>query len=57
MKIEKLVPAFEAILFASGDPVSIERFTQVFDITPEKVNKVIDILKEKMDKNRPSYPK
>lgn len=51
MKIEKLVPAFEAILFASGDPVSIERFTQVFDITPEKVNKVIDILKEKMDKN------
>lgn len=51
MKIEKLVPAFEAILFASGEPVSIERFTQVFEITPEKVNKVIDILKEKMVKN------
>lgn len=51
MKIEKLVPAFEAILFASGEPVSIERFTQVFEITPEKVNKAIDILKEKMVKN------
>ncbi len=50
MKTKELVPAFQAILFASGEPVSIERFTQVFDITPEKVNEVINILKENMDK-------
>lgn len=51
MKTEQLVPSFEAILFASGEPVSIERFTQVFDITPEKVNEVIDALKERMEKS------
>ncbi len=51
MKTKEFVPAFEAILFASGEPVSIERFTQVFDITPETVNEVINILKDKMDKS------
>ncbi len=51
MKTKELVPAFQAILFASGEPVSIERFTQVFDITPEKVNEVINILKKSMDNN------
>ena len=50
MKISELVPAFEAILFASGEPVSIERFTQVFDTIPETVNEVMLILKEKTEK-------
>lgn len=51
MKTKELVPAFQAILFASGEPVSIERFTQVFDITPEKVDEVITVLKENLDKS------
>jgi len=51
MKKKELVSAFEALLFASGEPVSIERFTQVFDITPETVNDVISALKDRMEQN------
>ena len=51
MNKKELIPAFEAILFASGEPVSIERLTQVFEITPETVNEVMDLLKEKTEKS------
>ncbi len=51
MKTEKLVSAFEAVLYASGEPMSIERFSQVFEITPEKVVSIMEKLDEKMKKN------
>ena len=52
MKTEDLVSAFEAVLFAGGEPMSIERFSQVFEVTPEKVNEVMDKLADKMNKNK-----
>lgn len=51
MKTEKLISAFEAVLYASGEPMSIERFSQVFEITPEKVASVMEKLAEKMKNN------
>ena len=52
MKTEKLVAAFEAVLYAGGEPVSIERLSQIFEITPEKVVKTMELLEEKMVKNK-----
>ena len=50
MKTDDLVRAFEAVLFAGGEPTSIERFSQVFDITPEEVVDVMEKLEKKMKK-------
>jgi segregation and condensation protein B len=51
MNNEQLVSAFSAVLYASGEPMSIDRFAQVFEITPEKVVKIMDMLKNKMESN------
>jgi segregation and condensation protein B len=51
MKTEHLVSAFEAVLYASGEPMSIERFSQVFEISPEKTVEIMEKLAEKMKKN------
>lgn len=51
MKSKELVKAFEAVLFASGEPLSIERFSQVFEITPEKTVAVMDELEKKLEAN------
>ena len=48
MKTEKLIAGLEAVLYAGGEPVSIERLSQVFDITPEKVVKAMEKLSEKL---------
>ncbi len=50
MTLTELVPAFEAVLFAGGEPVSIDRFSQVFEITPEEVGEVMDMLEAKLKK-------
>ena len=51
MKTKELIKAFEAVLFASGEPISIDRLAQVFDITPEKVVEVADALSQKLQEN------
>lgn len=51
MKTEKLIEAFEAVLFAGGEPISIERLSQVFEITPEKAVEIMELLASKMRKN------
>lgn len=51
MKTKELIKAFEAVLFASGEPISIDRFTQVFEITPEKTVSVMEELSKKLDDN------
>ncbi|MBR4123111.1 MAG: SMC-Scp complex subunit ScpB [Clostridia bacterium] len=51
MKATEFVPAFEALLYASGEPLSIERIAQVFDIEVETVNDVMNVLRDKMIKN------
>lgn len=52
MKTEELISAFEAVLFAGGEPQSIERFALVFDIEPEKVVEVMDLLKNRLRENK-----
>lgn len=51
MKKEELIQAFEAVLYAGGEPISIDRLSQVFEITPEEVVNTMDLLAEKMKNN------
>ena len=46
-----LIPAFEAVLFAGGEPMSIERFSLVFDLQPEDVTDTMSALAKKLQKN------
>ncbi len=50
MSVNDLVPAFEAVLFSGGEPMSIERFAQVFDISPEEVTETMAALAAKLKK-------
>ncbi|MBE6808671.1 MAG: SMC-Scp complex subunit ScpB [Ruminococcaceae bacterium] len=52
MKTEELISAFEAVLFAGGEPLSIDRFAQVFEIEPEEVVKVLEALEQRLKKNK-----
>ena len=47
MKNKELVSAVEALLFACGEPISIDRISQVFEISSEKVESLIEKLNEK----------
>ena len=47
--MSELTSAFEAVLFSGGEPQSIDRFSQVFDITPEKVVKVMEALEKRLN--------
>ncbi len=49
MKTKELITAFEAVLFSGGDPISIERLSQVFEIKPEKTESVLKLLSDKLD--------
>ena len=51
MNKKELISAFEAVLFASGEPMSIERFSKVFEISPDEVIEVMDALSQKLIKN------
>lgn len=48
MTTSELLPAFEAVLFAGGEPLSIDRFAQVFSVTPEDVVAVMEKLEKKL---------
>lgn len=48
---QQLINAFEAVLYAGGEPISIERLSQVFEISPEEVTETAEALTEKMKKN------
>ena len=48
MTTAELIPAFEAVLFSGGEPLSIDRFSQVFDISPERVVEVMEALSKKL---------
>ena len=52
MTVSELTSAFEAVLFSGGEPQSIERFSQVFDITPEKVVKVMEALEKRLTEQK-----
>ena len=43
-----MIPAFEAVLFASGEPVETERFCQILDTDPETVDGVMKMLSDRL---------
>ncbi len=49
MKREELIAALESVLFASGEPISIDRLTLVFDLSPEKIEKALNDLTKRLD--------
>ena len=49
MTINEMIPAFEAVLFAAGEPVEIEKFCTVFDVDDATVEKVMDMLADRLD--------
>ena len=55
MNIKEMIPAFEAVLFASGEPMSIERFAQVFEIAPEEVIEIMNELDRKLKKKESGF--
>ena len=52
MTMSELTSAFEAVHFSGGEPQSIDRFSQVFDIAPEKVVKVMESLEKKLKEQK-----
>ena len=52
MTMSELTSANEAVLFSGGEPQSIDRFSQVFDITPEKVVKVMESLEKRLNEQK-----
>ena len=48
MNKQQTIAALEAVLFASGDPISIDRLSQTFEIKPEEVEKYINELEKSM---------
>lgn len=47
MKTKELISAIEAVLFSSGEPISIDRLSQVFEISSEKTEELVDLLNER----------
>ena len=44
MELEELQRAMEAILFASGERIDIQRFADVFEVDPDEIEKAADAL-------------
>ena len=51
MNNKEIVSALEAVLYASGDPIGIDRLSQVFDIKPEQVEKAAEKIAERLRAN------
>ncbi|MBE6728256.1 MAG: SMC-Scp complex subunit ScpB [Ruminococcaceae bacterium] len=51
MKKEELYSALEAVLFSSGEPMSIDRISQIFELSPEKTEKALIELAEILKNN------
>lgn len=49
MNKRETIAALEAVLFASGDPISIERLSQVFEVKPENIENLVKELSDKLE--------
>ena len=55
MNKRETIAALEAVLFASGDPISIERLSQVFEVKPENIENLITELSDKLDSSNSGF--
>ena len=51
MTVKEMIPAFEAVLFAAGEPVEIEKFCTVFEVDVETVESVMEMLSDRLEKS------
>ena len=51
MTVKEMIPAFEAVLFAAGEPVEIEKFCTVFEVDNDTVESVMDMLSDRLEKS------
>ena len=49
MEFNELVLALEAVLFASGEPISVQRLSQTFEVEPSEVQKAAEALAKKLE--------
>lgn len=49
MNIKQLKGAIEAVLFASGDPVSLDRLSQALEIDKDTIQKLVSIMMEERE--------
>ncbi len=55
MNNQQMLSALEAVLFASGDPISLDRLSQTLEISPEKTQKLIKELEDKLDNTKSGF--
>ncbi len=55
MNKQQTIAALEAVLFASGDPISIDRLSQTFELKPEEVEKHIKELEKKYENGNSGF--
>ena len=48
MTVKEMISAFEAILFASGEPVETEKFCQIFEVDKETVHSTMKMLEDRL---------
>lgn len=51
MNNKEIVSALEAVLYASGDPIGIDRISQVFEVKPEQIEKAAEKLKTRLEES------
>lgn len=51
MQLDELVKTAEAVLFAVGEPIELQRFAEVLEIEQELVPKVVRLLNDKYEEN------
>ncbi len=51
MKINEMISALEAVLFAGGEPVPSSRLCEVFDIDDETLSRLVKMLSNKLEDN------
>ena len=46
MDNKELIKACEAVIFSSGEPISVKRIAEVFELTPKKATELVQQVKE-----------
>ena len=49
MNLDELMAPLEAVLFASGDPVSVQQLRAIFDIDADSLNELLVSLQQKLE--------
>ncbi len=48
---DKIIKAAEAVIFSSGEPISVKRLAEVFELTPKKTDELIEKVRQHIDES------